>query len=126
MLIRNFGLGLAALGTMLAGSPLAAAPRAMDAAGTVSQDAATPSADRQALQALHADAMAILNALEREPGLAEQLAKDPTAGEALLRARGATRSEQISVTPGADDAGLRTITITIKIRNITIIITIRI
>lgn len=77
---------------------------------------------RQSLAKATADASAILTALERDPGLAAQLAKSPREGEALLRARGVTRSDTIIVEPAGDQ---RTITITIIVGPIKITIIIR-
>lgn len=79
---------------------------------------------RQAVQGVTADAMAILAALNRDPTLARQLAARPEAAKELLAARGATRAEAITVTPGGD-GDARTITITITIDHVTITITIR-
>lgn len=78
----------------------------------------------RSVHGVSADADVILRALERDPALALRLAKDPAAGEAMLRAAGATRAEHIFVTSGGD-TGQRTITITIKIDGVTITITIR-
>ena len=79
---------------------------------------------RQAVQGVSSDAMAVLAALQRDPTLARQLAERPEAAKELLAARGVTRAEAITVTPGGDGAA-RTMTITITIRNITITITIK-
>ena len=77
---------------------------------------------RRAVSGVHADAMAILAAVRRDPTLTDQLAKNPAGAEALLRANGATRAEHIVVEPSP--TGER-ITITIVIGPVTIIIVIK-
>lgn len=85
-------------------------------------------ADRQTLMAVHQDAMAILETLERNPAMKRELAAaTPEKATAMLRAAGATRAETITVTPNPGPTGeALTITITIKLKNITITITIKI
>ena len=78
----------------------------------------------RSVQGVSADADAILRALQRDPTLALRLAKDPAAGEAMLRAVGATRSEHIVVTSGGDN-GERTFKFTYRIGDVSITITIR-
>jgi hypothetical protein len=74
-----------------------------------------------AVNGVSADAASVIQALQSDPKLLEQLAANPAGGGALLRAHGATRSEQITVTPGGGGAQ-RTITITIKIDHVVITI----
>lgn len=77
---------------------------------------------RQALDAANKDAAAILDALQKDPALADELAKNPAGGEAMLRSRGAVRADSLAVDSDTGAGAQRTITITITIRNITIII----
>jgi hypothetical protein len=79
---------------------------------------------RQAVAGVHADAMAVLAALQRDPTLAKRLAAEPGRAQELLRAAGATRAEQIMVTPDGSGGAARTITITIKIDHVVITIVI--
>ena len=81
---------------------------------------------RHSVAAVSADADAILKALDRDPVLAARLVKNPAGAEAMLRALGATRAEHIIVTSvGGDGAQRTTITIIIKVDEVTITITIR-
>ncbi len=110
----------------IAGSDMPAARADVAASGRAMPVKPVRNESRQALQAAHADAMAILSALERDPTLAGQLAKNPDGAEALLRARGATRAEHIVVTPAGGGVQQLTIVITIVIRDVTITITIKV
>ena len=80
---------------------------------------------RAAVEGASADAMAILSALKSDPKLGAELASNPGKAEALLRAKGATHAEHITVTPGEGGAEKTTITISITIDHVTITITIK-
>jgi hypothetical protein len=79
---------------------------------------------RAAVAGVSADASAVLTAIQSDPKLLDELARNPADGGALLRAHGATRSEHITVTASAGGGAQRktTITITITIDNVTITI----
>jgi hypothetical protein len=79
---------------------------------------------REAIAGVSADASAVLAAIQADPKLLDELARNPAAGGALLRAHGATRSERITVSASGGGSGERktTITITITIDNVTITI----
>lgn len=77
---------------------------------------------RKSVAGVHADAIAVLAALQRDPGLARRLAADPARGTALLRANGATRAEQLIVTTSPAGGAALSIIITIKIDKVVITI----
>jgi hypothetical protein len=120
---------LALVSVGLASAPYANAQRVVaPPAGTVARPATTqPAADSRAdLAAANAEAAAILDAIQKDPALAGELARNPSGGGALLRSRGAVGSSTVEIGPTTDIGAERTYTITIKVKNITIIITIRI
>ena len=122
-LIRGAALSLALPLVLASTGPSFAARPAANAA----QAAVTPpmravlAEKRAAVQGVSADAMAVLAAIQADPSLVRNLARNPQGAEALLRARGATRAEHITVTPAGDGAN-RTITITITIDHVVITI----
>jgi hypothetical protein len=78
---------------------------------------------RTAIGSLSADASAVLAAIQSDPKLLDQLARNPAGGAALLRAHGATRSERITVSASGGAAARKTtVTITITIDDVTITI----
>lgn len=119
---------LALAGLSLAAISSAYAQRVVAPTGTVARPATTqPAADsRSDLAIANADAAAILDAIQKDPALAGELAKNPSGGGALLRSRGAAGGSTVEIGPTTDSGAERTFTITIKIRNVTIIITIKI
>lgn len=70
---------------------------------------------------INADAVAILNAIQWDPALGGQLEKNPAGGSALLKTRGAVRSERIVVekATGAQAA----ITVSLSIGNVRTVFT---
>ena len=116
MFAKQIGLSVALLGAASFGSVTAALAQVPMAAETMREAPASAvlMQKRQAVEGVSADAMAVLSALQRDPTLARQLASNPEGGQALLRARGATRADQIIVTSTGGEAA-REITITITI-----------
>jgi len=119
---------LAAATLGLAGASSAYAQRVTAPTGTVARPATTaPAADsRSDLATANAEAAAILDAIQKDPALAGELAKNPSGGGALLRSRGAAGGSTVEIGPTTGSGAERTFTITIKVKNITIIITIKI
>lgn len=118
---------LASIG--LAGASTAYAQKTVaPATGTVARPATTaPAAEaRSDLDAANAQAAAILDAIQKDPALAGEIAKNPGGGGALLRSRGAAGGGTVEIGPTTNSGAEKTFTITIKIKNVTIIITIRI
>ncbi|HEX7761337.1 MAG TPA: hypothetical protein VF459_17660 [Caulobacteraceae bacterium] len=79
---------------------------------------------RAAVAGVSADASAVLAAIQSDPKLLGELARNPAGGAALLRAHGATQSEHIAVSATGGGGALRrtSVTIVITIDNVTITI----
>jgi hypothetical protein len=103
----------------LSSAAVSAAPR------SVGMEAARPNIGQKqaALAGVTADASAVLAAIQSDPKLLDELARNPEGGGALLRAHGATRAEHVTVDVSGGGVGAqRTITITITIDHVVIVI----
>lgn len=83
-------------------------------------------AARSNLDVANAQAAAIVDAIQKDPALAGELSKNPGGGGALLKSRGVAGGGTVEIGPTTNSGAERTFTITITIKNVTIIITIRI
>lgn len=122
MTSRSMITAIGLIGSLALGSASSAAPQ-RNAERIAAR--AVLAEKHQSVQGVSADARAVLLALERDPTLARQLFDNPRGAEALLRAKGLRRAEHIVVTPGGGGTEQRTITITIKIDDVTITIVIK-
>ena len=107
-------LALALSSASVSAAPMAASMEA--AQSRVSQKQA-------ALAGVSADASAVLAAIQSDPNLLDELARNPQKAGALLRSHGATRAESLTVMASPGGAAQRTITITITIDHVVIVIT---